>query len=245
MRFIEATGLVRSESMTLVNDPRFFQGNVIDKRLQAFSGLGVISGLLVATAIDQIFNMKKDMVLSTVDGLFQLLGFASMTTVLFCNVLATYVVVAQSYHTYRLMTAGPNGFEMATSYYLNRNMVVWRHMAVKCMLFSLPMFLISSGIRMLVKFDRDELRQPLWVQMGDVEPTGLPPPKPQIGGFSILGICVCITYVVAGLVLYLIDHKHQLVFRDRYSVVMERERPLLQHVHGLTTRATSAAHLDV
>lgn len=236
LNMLERMGLLRTESMTLVNDPRFFQGNVIDKRLQAFAGLGVISGLLVATSIDQIFNMKKDMILTTGDGFFQFVGFFLMTSVLFCNTLATYVTVAQSYHTYRLISAGPNGFEMATSYYLNKNMVFWRHLAIKCMLSSLPLFLMSSGIRMLVKFDKDEMRQPTWVSIGGHEPSPLPPPKPQIGGYSLLGCGVCLTYITAGCILSYIDKKHRNVFRERYALVMERERPLLTHFQSEATR---------
>merc|ERR1712151_1158397 len=97
---------------------------------------------------------KKDMNLSTLEGNLQLLSFTIMTFVLFANIIATYVGVAQIYHTYRLETAGPTGFEMATSYYLNPNIVSWRHISVKCMLYSLPLFLLSTGIRIEVNFDR-------------------------------------------------------------------------------------------
>merc|ERR1712187_198770 len=91
---------------------------------------------------------------STLEGNLQLLSFTIMTFVLFANIIATYVGVAQIYHTYRLETAGPTGFEMATSYYLNPNIVCWRHVAVKCMLNSLPLFLVSTGIRIEVNFER-------------------------------------------------------------------------------------------
>merc|ERR1711953_954148 len=92
--------------------------------------------------------------LSTLEGNLQLLSFGIMTLVLFANIIATYVGVAQVYHAYRLETAGPTGFEMATSYYLNPNIVSWRHIAIKGMLHSLPLFLISTGMRIAVNFDR-------------------------------------------------------------------------------------------
>merc|ERR1712178_46145 len=95
-----------------------------------------------------------DMNLSSLEGNLQLLSFTIMTLVLFANIVATYVGVAQIYHGYRLETAGPTGFEMATSYYLNPNIVCWRHLAVKCMLNSLPLFLVSTGIRINVNFER-------------------------------------------------------------------------------------------
>merc|ERR1711953_1594158 len=92
--------------------------------------------------------------LSTLEGNLQLLSFGIMTLVLFANIIATYVGVAQIYHAYRLQTAGPTGFEMATSYYLNPNIVAWRHIAVKCMLWSLPLYLVSIGLRVEVNFER-------------------------------------------------------------------------------------------
>merc|ERR1719471_545799 len=93
--------------------------------------------------------------LYTFDGICQFLGFSLMCLVLFANMLATYVGVAQPYHTYRLMTAGPTGFETAAAYYLNRDIVAWRHLSVKLMLLSMPVFVVSCGFRLLVKFDRD------------------------------------------------------------------------------------------
>merc|ERR1719217_2060336 len=98
--------------------------------------------------------MKKDIDLWTLDGQLQSISFGIMTLVLFANVIATYIGVAQVYHSYRLETAGPTGFEMATSYYLNPNIVSWRHIAIKGMLHSLPLFLISTGLRIQVNFDR-------------------------------------------------------------------------------------------
>merc|ERR1719473_2628645 len=96
--------------------------------------------------------------LFTMDGLLEMFSFIIMTFVLMANIVATYVGVAQVYHAYRLETAGPTGFEMATSYYLNPNIVSWRHVAIKGMLHSLPLFLISTGLRIEVNFDRAALK---------------------------------------------------------------------------------------
>merc|ERR1719484_202957 len=101
-----------------------------------------------------VISMKKDMGLFTMDGQLEMFSFIIMTFVLMANIVATYVGVAQVYHAYRLETAGPTGFEMASSYYLNPNIVSWRHLAIKCMLYSLPLFLISSGLRIEVHFER-------------------------------------------------------------------------------------------
>merc|ERR1719218_469888 len=140
----QTTGLVHSESMHVTNDPRFFQDSVLSKRLAAFGGLSVVSGLMVGTCSD-VISMKKDINLATLEGKLQLVSFSIMTFVLFANIIATYVGVAQIYHTYRLETAGPTGFEMATSYYLNPNIVSFRHLAIKGMLHSLPLYLVATG----------------------------------------------------------------------------------------------------
>merc|ERR1719310_2656338 len=142
---MENLGGVRSDSMDVVNDPRFFQDNVINYRLAAFGGLSVVSGLLTQNCMDQLFDMDKNMQIFTQNhrifhplGILQLLAFIILIMILGMNMLATYVGVAQPYHTIRLMTAGPTGFDTAATYYLNRNIVVFRHMAISCMLASLP-----------------------------------------------------------------------------------------------------------
>jgi hypothetical protein len=214
----QGTGLVQSESMHLTNDPRFFQSSVLNKRLAAFSGLSVVSGLMVGTCSD-VISMKKDMNLSTLEGNLQLLSFSIMTFVLFANILATYVGVAQIYHTYRLETAGPTGFEMATSYYLNPNIVSWRHLAVKCMLNSLPLFLVATGIRIEINFERQAIE----------------PVSPSHWSTRVLGFFFMALYAIMGLMVSYVHTKHMAIFRERYEVVKRKEMPYLKHVHSMMT----------
>merc|ERR1719450_1748379 len=68
----QTTGLVHSDSMDMTNDPRFFQGSVLNKRLAAFSSLSVVSGLLVGTSTE-VVSMKKDMDIWTFEGQLQIL----------------------------------------------------------------------------------------------------------------------------------------------------------------------------
>lgn len=214
----QGTGLVHSESMQMTNDPRFFQGSVLNKRISAFAGLSVVSGLMVGTCSD-VISMKKDMNLSTFEGNLQLLSFSIMTFVLFANIIATYVGVAQIYHTYRLETAGPTGFEMATSYYLNPNIISWRHLAVKCMLNSLPLFLVSTGIRVEINFEREVIA----------------PEPPSEWAARSLGFFFLIVYSLMGVLVAYIHMKHMAVFRERYEVAKARETPYLKHVHSMMT----------
>lgn len=226
----QKTGLVHSESMEMSNDPRFFQGSVLNKRLAAFSSLSVVSGLMVGTST-AVISMKKDMDLGTLDGHLHFISFAIMTWVLFANVIATYVGVAQVYHAYRLETAGPTGFEMATSYYLNPNIVSWRHIAIKGMLHSLPLFLISTGLRIEVNFDRAAAK----------------PSPPSLLTARAIGLFFMAVYILMGIVVWYLHHKHTAIFRERYSVAREREAPYLQHVHTMMASKSQRNHrpLDV
>ncbi|CAJ1345516.1 unnamed protein product [Effrenium voratum] len=151
---MRTVGLIQSDSMDLQNDPRFFQSNVLNKRLAAFSKveLGVISSLMLS-ACTHVIEMKKDLNFQTTEGILRALSFGLLSIVMFLSIITTYVGVAQMYHTCRLETAGPTGFEIATSYYLNPNIVAWRHFAVRCMIHGLTIFLISTGIRVSVTFE--------------------------------------------------------------------------------------------
>lgn len=235
----QGMNFVRSDSMEITNDPRFFQDNVLDKRLLAFKGLGVIASLLTGVVISQIYSMRKDQLLYMNGGL-QLGCFFLMSCVLFACVLATYISVAQVYHTYRLFTAGPTGFETASYYYLHKSIVLWRHLAIKCMLVSLPVFLATSGLRMLFKFDMARVPR---LGEADHQVAVLPP---LIGNVSIPGLVFCLLYNFMGVLLLLIHKQHMKVFRDQYAEVLanEKERPLLMRRHQ-TSLATLHGHRRV
>jgi hypothetical protein len=209
--FMEASGVVRSDSMDVVNDPRFFQDNVINYRLAAFGGLSVVSSLLVQNCMDQLFEMDKNMQIFTQNhrifhpnGILQLVAFLLLIVILWCNMLATYVGVAQPYHTIRLMTAGPTGFDTAATYYLNRNIVTFRHMAIRCMLLSLPLYIFQMAIRLVVKFDRQTIASPKMPQTTPIES-------------RIEGIAFCVIMCLFAAGLWWIHLKHFAIFRDRYN----------------------------
>jgi len=222
---LEDTNLVKSESMDITNDPRFFTDNVIDKRLAAFAGLSVVSGLMVQNAISQSFGMKKNMDFTSIDGIFQFIGFVLLSLVLYANMLATYVGVAQPYHTYRLMTAGPTGFETAAAYYLHKDIVAWRHFSVKLMLLSMPVFIISSGCRFIPKFDRDATKSPTF--NGNVPPVYA----------RLEGLCCLIVYCCVGLGLLHIHWRHEEVFRRMYD--------FMYHGQGMGTLLTQVQQMMV
>lgn len=225
---LEAGGLARSDSMEITNDPRFFSDNVLNYRLAAFSGLSVVSGLMVQNAMDHLFTMRKQMTASPadLDGFCQFCGFIMLGLVLFLNMISVYVGVAQPYYTIRLMTAGPSGFEAAATYYLNKNIIAWRHAAVRGALASLPMFVASSAFRMVVKFDRENMK--------DTTPQGDQPPfESRIMGFAMMGYFLMMT-----LCLIYIHCRHQAIFEDRYQFI---KPSLTQHSQALGVMSTGAA----
>jgi len=220
---LSSNGFVRSESMDIANDPRFFTGNVLDKRLAAVSGLSVVSTLMVGIALGECYNMKKDIDLGQSDGRLQFVGFFFMNLVFFANVLAAYIGVAQVYFTYRLMTAGATGFEMAASFYLNPNIAFWRHAGVKWMLQSLPMFLLAGAFRMLFKFDSDMPH--LASDVKESAPKELPWWEARFYGVSGLGLVVCVAYLILAMFLFYVNSKHSSVFKERYTMAKSVERP--------------------
>lgn len=210
---------VDCESMDVGNDPRFFQGSVVDKRLGAFAGLGVVSGLMVDAALDQVMSSSKNFDWATANGCLQFAGFVLMSMVLFANLLSTYIAVAQLYHTMRLMTGGALGFEMCAAYYLNKNIVFWRHFAVKCMLTSLPVLLASMAMKLLVKFNQDSTDSgATLISEADTE-SHFAPSHPHMYGCSLSGFITFIVYSIAGLCLYCVHVRHTSVFREKYAFI--------------------------
>jgi hypothetical protein len=206
MSKLEAAGLFRSDSMEMSNDPRFFQGSILNKRMAAFSGLGVVSGLMVGFTQSSVRNIGN-LNFTTLEGQLNAAGFTLSCFGLFANIIATYVSVAQVYHVYRLETAGPTGFEMATSYYLNPNICAWRHLAIKCLLLSLPLFLLSTGIQIEVAMGS---------AAGKIK-------HPSLMVARVCGISVMALYAAMGAVVWYIHSVHAWIFRDRYEVAMDSQ----------------------
>merc|ERR1719188_625221 len=149
----------------------------------------------------------------TAAGAIQYLGFCCMTTVFLTDLFAVVVVIQQLFMTYRLLTAGPTGFEIAKSYYLNPNIVTMRHMAVKGFLCSLPTFVMSSGCMVYVQFFK--------------------------AGTGYLAIPTFLILVVFTLILIFVNCKHASIFKERYVMAKEHEHPLLSHVDAMTSRSRS------
>jgi len=236
---MEGLNFVKSDSMEIRNDPRFFQDNVLNKRLKAFTGVAVVSSLLVQSSMKEMFEMDKNMQLYTsqggsrwhFNGMVQLLAFTMLLIIFMCNMLSAYVGVAQPYHTIRLMTAGATGFETATSYYLNRNIVAWRHMAIKYMLLSLPLYISQMGFRLIVKFDRQTRKDSL-----NFDATPLQS--------RVEGIVFAVLMLLLACMLYSVHQKHFEVFRICYDS-MARRVTGGEFAAYMTSMNRHGVHLDV
>jgi hypothetical protein len=239
-QLMEGLGLARSDSMEIKNDPRFFSDNVINYRLGAFGSLAVVSALMVDCAMSDIMDMDKNMNLSRWVGAIQFISFFMLIVVFYFNIIATYVGVAQPYHTIRLLTSGPTGFEAAASYYLNKNIVTWRHFAIKYMLISLPLYITQMGLRLVVKFDRGN--------KDDSAPDGEWAPQYS----RMQGIFFGSVLIFMGIILYCVHHMHFEVFRERHRMMVEPNHKMSAFVAGLsnphmTTKANPSwrSNLDV
>eukprot|EP00435_Cladocopium_sp_Y103_P069570 s148_g33.t1 len=208
---ISAGGVLsKSESMEITNDPR----SDLEQTTTA-----VVLGLAPVSE-DNLFAMNKTMHFSKkhdhMDSCCQLAAMCLLSVVHYLNIIATYVGVAQPYHTIRLMTAGPTGFESAACYYLNKNIIAWRHFAVFGALFSMPLFLASSGLRMIVKFDRD--------------------PWPTRNAAFLKD-----PFEIFSALRRYIHNKHWKVFDERYRLLKPN---LMQHHAVLDTMTSRRAHLQ-
>jgi hypothetical protein len=257
-----STAIPREDSMEISNDPRFFTDSVIDKRLAAFGSLVVVSALMLEYAATEGMGMKKNMGLDSVESVFQLLAFIIYMAIFIATAFTTYVSVAQPYHTLRLATAGPAGFEASASYYLHGSIIIWRHLAVKCLLVCIPWFVLASGLRMVPKFvwdavsDESVIKHRIDTAAGDDD--GHKHESLSFGS-SWLQYTEVILYVESGvfalaflasaLALYLIHLEHQKVFQENYDNIFYGTgmSNMLTEIRGNMHRRTGirAGPLDV
>jgi len=233
-------GLVRAESMNVGNDPRFFAKNVMDKRLDAFKVLTIVNSLMFGTAIKQCFTLEKDMDFSQFEpyvlsvAYWQIIAFFLDISIAIMCLLSLYIIAHQLFYAYRLMTAGPSGFDQAAIFYLTRVITMWRHFAIKCLFNGLLMFLALVGIQLLVQFykDADHTKQHYEevVIMNLRDGTSMATAQTSIPvhqkldmrvhvmlGYMVLAICVG----TAVMMIY-IRKQHLAVFKENYKFCTNR-----------------------
>jgi len=222
--------------MHITNDPRFFAGNVMDKRLAALKTLTLVSSIMFGTALGQCFALKKDMNFSKFSfgvydiAIWQMIGFSLALLVAVQCLLSLYIIAQQLFYTYRLMTAGALGFDIAAVFYLTRTITMWRHLAIKALFNGLMKFLMLVGIQLFVKFykDADDAQDKHEHTMivnfdgfNSVNRTVFEIAKATQKldlrvhaaiGYVVLVICLC-----CALLMYFINKHHVAVFTENYK----------------------------
>jgi len=162
---------------------------------------------------------------TVIESMVQLLSFVIMSSILFMSLYSTLVSVYQSYYTYRLMTAGANGFELARTFYLDPVMVRKRHRAVKLLGLGLLLLMISAGGMLYIKFAKE----------GELPAARAAPVSTSSGGLincneahwffhsvNPLGFIVFVSFAWGSVFLYYkVVHVHKTLFDRLYARVYQ------------------------
>lgn len=198
--------LEKEGTAELDNDPRFFTGNVIDKRLSAFSAMSLVSAIMWQIAATQCFALYKEFSYGPMWTTMQLTGFFGTAVVFFMTSVSTSVLTLQNFFTFRLMTAGPTGFDKAKKFYEDQAMWLWRERAVRCMTWALALFMGSQGLLLTMKFHKDGISDE---DKARVEPAYL---------YDFCSLIVFIVFMVFAFILVIVARSHQRTFDIYYSV---------------------------
>jgi hypothetical protein len=149
----------RSTSAEVSNDPRIIAYNVIEKRMAAFQTITVASILLTSSSCAFLFEAEYSGSIEVYDPAY---WSTLCQLVVFCCSLQTVIVLSQQYyHVFRLMTAGPTGFETVKEYYMDSVAMEMRHMAVRCFTVACPCFVLAVAFRQLATVER--MRHATWL----------------------------------------------------------------------------------
>eukprot|EP00425_Heterocapsa_triquetra_P034834 CAMPEP_0195125870 /NCGR_PEP_ID=MMETSP0448-20130528/133826_1 /TAXON_ID=66468 /ORGANISM="Heterocapsa triquestra, Strain CCMP 448" /LENGTH=147 /DNA_ID=CAMNT_0040163535 /DNA_START=21 /DNA_END=464 /DNA_ORIENTATION=+ len=147
-----------------------------------------------------------------------------MTLIFIMNLFTVVVLLQQMFMTYRLLTTGPTGFEVAKSYYLNPNITTLRHTAIKMFFIALPLFVAGQSCMVIVNFSKS----------GSETNMALAWP-------------IVVFLILYSLLLCWINNKQQAIFKDRYAMAKHHDQPLLNHLESMSSRngSSSPAMVDV
>lgn len=206
----------RSFSMDVTNDPRVFGDNVILHRLVAFNTISSCAIFMAQLAAKQALTMTKTHYIYEIN-------YICFVLFVLCFVVDLFVMLGlttMAFHAARLATAGPMGFELAKSYYLNPYVVTMRHIAANSFLFFIPILIMGISGATFVKLGCGKT----W--------TSWPIP---------------ILLMVSALALYVVIWKTSKVFAERYNLVRRHTAPLAEYLIETDHYSTrlAAAELDL
>jgi hypothetical protein len=232
--------MAREWSMELQNDPRFFTGNVIMQRLAAFTMLSTLSGIFLSFGSADVMDANKEMrtrdIHGNIDplGVLQLCRYTLNVGIFFVNIMGVYIGVVQPYHVYRLMTCGPSGFDAAATYYLNKNVTLWRHFATKGMMLSLGWYTVAVACAAMVQFFRNNENDE-----SDM-PTKVEATESQIQSYVFASIAIFLSALMV-----CIHSSHRGVFNEVYMAATDQDGPMQSAVYESIHGRGDSTFMDV
>lgn len=203
--------LEREGTAELVNDPRFYRENVLEKRLVAFEALAIITQVMSEEACKQCFELSKEYIFRADHpgiAIMQAIGFSLMVSVMFMSTVATAVLSLQLFFTIRLITAGPTGFDKAARFYADKRLWRWRERGIFGVKYCLSTFILSTGFMLWVKFYTEGMPEDKESSHRMIKHGSL------VGGsivfFVLASMSACIVYLV---------RIHQQIFDESYTSV--------------------------
>eukprot|EP00933_Yihiella_yeosuensis_P053058 TRINITY_DN51222_c0_g1_i1.p1 TRINITY_DN51222_c0_g1~~TRINITY_DN51222_c0_g1_i1.p1 ORF type:complete len:252 (+),score=26.89 TRINITY_DN51222_c0_g1_i1:155-910(+) len=213
--------LEREGTADLVNDPRFFAENVIEKRLAAFEALAIVTGIMAEEGLKLCFELQAEFnwtgPFQLMAGL-QLVGFFMMCFVAFMDLLALAVFSLQLFFTIRLFTAGPTGFDKSKRFYQDNRMWLWRERALFCTKWSIVGFFASTGCLLTVKFYIEGAPE--------IEKESHKMKDQEYQGHKVLAVVVLAVFSVITGILTWVVREHHRVFDESY-ITADVVQPLM------------------
>jgi len=212
MAEVDIEDFEREGTAEMVNDPRFYTENVIDKRLAAFEAVAIVMEIMAAEAIKQCYELPMDFELVGPGyhvAIFQIIGFALMIAVLYMATVATTVLSLQLFFAIRLMTAGPTGFDKSAKFYTDKRMWSYRERAIFGVKWSIVSFFVSTGFMLYVKLYTEGA------------------PKSRIEhdeeegrwGHKVFAAVTLALFLILGINLTIMVRTHQRVFDENYMSI--------------------------
>lgn len=197
--------------MEMANDPRYFQDNVLLKRMDAYHVIGVTAVLLGNLSCMQMLKMESDD-FHGIKGNIRYAAFCVFAATFVLNLVTVIIIVQQMFQVTRLATAGSTGFEIAKSYYMNPNIVALRHTAVMTFFCCIPIFMIGVGLS-------------LYVNLG--------------GRFNLMwSLPLSIMLWLAAILINRLYEMHRGIFETGYRLSVTTHEPLLSQMQDNNTMMT-------
>jgi hypothetical protein len=214
----------RNDSVEVTNDPRIFLDNIISKRLSAFEVVAVSSVLIASVSCTTLIQAEEPR-----RGYVEFVGLFLMCIVFVMNLFCVLVITQQYYQIFRLMTGGPTGFEIAKSYYLNENIMAFRHLATRFFFWSIPLFIVAVGIMVARKLEISAIEYSTKLHLNVHESEFNFRYKEYAVQFhNPIAIAILFFTLTWALLLFCVNLKHKSIFASKYHTAKMHEKQVLK-----------------